>query len=268
MKRISFLLILLISASLISYSQDNFLMPDKFLPAKGDSLKIRLLTAKSLKEPKELAYNASKISDFWLFDGNKKADLTSKTAENALPVLIKKMDEQGLCLVGLNSAPTVRSMPKSRFADYLKEQGLDDMSKQFESNKKPFVKERITWYCKTLVKTEKNNRGIYDEKGGQQLEIVLLQNPYKLKYGDDMTAQILLEGKELKNANVEVLTLAANGAVFTNNYRTDQDGKAYFKVNRTGTWLIRLIQMSASKDTTADYESIGASFTFGFETQL
>lgn len=268
MKRISLILIFLISASSIAYSQDNFLLPDKFLPTKGDSLKIRLLTAKSLKDPKELAYNSTKISDFWLFDSNKKTDLKGKTSENATPVLAKKIEVQGLALFCLNSAPTVKSMPKSRFADYLKEQGLDEMSKQFESYKKPFVKERITWYCKTVVKTEKSSRGIYDEKAGQQLEIVLLQNPYKLKYGDDMTAQILLEGKGLKNANVEVLTLAENGAVFTNSYRTDQDGKAYFKVNRTGTWLIRLIQMSASKDTAADYESTGASFTFGFETQL
>ncbi|MDB5120988.1 MAG: hypothetical protein JWN56_2206 [Sphingobacteriales bacterium] len=268
MKRISLIIIFLISTSLIAYSQDNFLMPDKFLPAKGDSLKIRLLTAKSLKDPKELTYNSAKVSDFWLFDSNKKTDLKSKTSEDASPVLMKKIEEPGLALVGLNSAPTVRSMPKSRFADYLKEQGLDEISKQFESNKKPFVKERITWFCKTLVKAEKNSRGIFDEKVGQQLEIVLLQNPYKLKYGDDMTAQVLLEGKQLKNANVEVLTLTANGAIFTNSYRTDDDGKVYFKVNRTGTWLIRLIQMSASKDTTADYESIGASFTFGFETQL
>lgn len=268
MKRISIIIISLISISLAAYSQDNFLMPDKFALAKGDSLKIRLLTAKSLKDPKELAYSSAKVSDFWLFDSNKKTDLKTKTAEDATPVFAKKVEVSGLMLVGLNSAPTVRSMPKSRFADYLKEQGLDDMSKQFENNKKPFVKERTTWFCKTLVKTEKNSRGIFNEKSGQQLEIVLMQNPYKLNYGDDITAKILLEGKELKKANVEVLTLATNGSIFTNSYRTDEDGKVYFKVNRTGTWLIRLIQMSASNDATADYESMGASFTFGFETQL
>jgi uncharacterized GH25 family protein len=269
MKRIFLITLLLLNTSLLVFAQENYLLPTKFVLAPGDSLNVRLMTAKSFKDPKELPFTAAKVSDCWILEGSKKVDLKASSVENSLPVVARKLESAGLTLLGLSSAANVRSMPKSRFADYLKEQGLDELAKQFESNKKPFVKERITWFSKTLVKAEKNSRGTYDEKGGQQLEIVLLQNPYKLKYGDDMTAQILMLGKPLKLANVEVLTQALNGSVYTTNYRTDDDGKIYFKVNRTGTWLVRLIQTStAAADAGADYETFGANFTFGFEGQM
>ena len=78
-----------------------------------------------------------------------------------------------------------------------------------------------------------------------------------------MTAQVFFNDKPLINGSVEVLCKEASEKVSVRLVKTDKNGQVAFRLNKAGTWMIRLTHMLPSKDTDADWESFRATYTFG-----
>lgn len=259
-----FIILLVFSSILVTYSHDYFLLPDEFYLSKGQTLKVHLFVGDEFKELEERKYQSSKTTAFWLYDGGKKINLKESATDSLMPVLSQKLESSGLTLVAMERDYSEITLEKQKFIDYLNEEGLDKIAKEVKKDQKKAFKEKYTRYLKTLVSVDRPAGNLYDTKLKHKLEILLLQNPYKMKYGDDMISQVLFEGKPLANASVEVITKVMNGKVFTTGYRTDDKGQIYFKVNRSGTWMVRLVHMVRVKTGNTDFESFWASYTFGF----
>lgn len=264
MKKPLFITLLIFSGILATYPHDYFLLPDEFYLSKGQSLKVHLFVGDEFNELEERKYQSSKTTAFWLYDGGKKINLKESSTDSLMPVLSRKLENSGLVMVAMERDYDHITLDKQKFIEYLNEEGLDNIAKEVTKDQKKAYKEKYTRYLKTLVSVDRPAGNLYDEKLKQKLEILLLQNPYKMKYGDDMISQVLFEGKPLANANVEVLTKVMNGKIFATGYRTDDKGQIYFKVNRSGTWMVRLVHMLRNKTGEADFESFWASYTFGF----
>jgi uncharacterized GH25 family protein len=95
------------------------------------------------------------------------------------------------------------------------------------------------------------------------------QNPASVKVGDDMGIQVLFEGKPLANQLVYVSYATREEPIDANipelseyTLRTDENGRATFKITKADKWYIQMIHMQKIVDEDADYESNWSTITF------
>ena len=103
---------------------------------------------------------------------------------------------------------------------------------------------------------------------GQKLEILLLQNPYTLKPGDELDVQVLFDGKPAPDLLVRALNDDGDQLIATSKRRTDARGIARFTLKRAGLWLVRLVLLqpcSAAADVDCadvDWQSYWSAYSF------
>jgi uncharacterized GH25 family protein len=103
---------------------------------------------------------------------------------------------------------------------------------------------------------------------GHRLEIIPEQNPYELRFGNEISFQVLIDGKPAANRVVRAGCEGFHGHdpsgahVKFHTLRTDEDGRATFLISQKGVWYVSLIHMRAIDDRDADYESNWATLTF------
>ncbi len=257
-----------VMSGIAAFSQQYLLLPDEFYPAKGQSVGTKLLTGREFSEMVNMKYQSSNTAAFWLYEGSKKTDLKAVTTDSLSPVNTRKFESAGLAMLSMERRTLGAEMNKSEFITYLQEESLAELTDKVENTGQSYFKEKQTFYLKTLLAVDKASGNIYSQKLGHDLEILLLQNPCKMMYGDDLTAQLLFKGKPLNNALVAVYTKGPSGKTFTTTYSSDLEGKIYFKLNRSGTWMINTVHMEPAEDKKiADYDSWRANYTFGFKEQ-
>jgi Domain of unknown function (DUF4198) len=180
-------------------------------------------------------------------------------------------EKPGTGLAGLAAIPDYIALPAEMFAEYLEHEGLVDALAEFKAtNKLGTIRERYTKHAKALFQVGAPLTDDFKQKLGYKAEIFLDQNPGGLKVGDDMGLQVLLEGKPLKNQLLYV-SHASRGeqpkaSVAQNSLyalRTDENGRAKFKITSTDKWYVQLIHMQKLvNDEDADYESNWSTITF------
>jgi uncharacterized GH25 family protein len=101
----------------------------------------------------------------------------------------------------------------------------------------------------------------YKKSAGLKLEIRPLENLYSKKVGDNLSFQIMFDGKPLPGRTV----FADNRESATQKMITDREGKITMKLERSGLWLVRLVYMQrcAADCGEADWESFWSAFSFG-----
>ena len=154
------------------------------------------------------------------------------------------------------------------FDAYLREDGMEyiieERARLGESQKEG--RERYSRYIKTLLQVGEKRDGIYKKKTGLRLDITPLQNPYTKRPGDSLLFRVLFEGKPLANK----IAFADNrdGETFAKQQvTTDANGKFTVKLDRKGTWLVRMVFMQRCKTDCgeADWESFWGAYSFGVE---
>jgi uncharacterized GH25 family protein len=92
-------------------------------------------------------------------------------------------------------------------------------------------------------------------------QIVPAANPYSVAIGGTLTVQVLFRGKPLARQAIA----AANrfhGDIQPQRLRTDAQGRATFRIDCGGDWMIRLVHMEPSDRPGADWRSWWTSLTF------
>ncbi len=119
---------------------------------------------------------------------------------------------------------------------------------------------------KALTCTGEGGGKFHEALEDQELEITLSQSPYKLQYGDDIIGTVYFKGKPISGLAVMVYVKSAGDNVYQNEYHTDDQGRFFFKLNRSGNWLIQTAYAiaSASETSDSDYDYWQSSFSFGF----
>lgn len=243
-------------------AQSYYLMPGGFFPEKGQMTDVGVFYGKGFDTVKAKKLPVSQLADASLYAGGKPINLLSanKDAESHLSV---QLNNSGLCMVTAKKELSESEIDREDVIRQLSDEGFPELSGKVSDKEEMSINNIFA--LKTLLMAAKPSGNEYSEKTGHDLELVLLQNPYKLKYGEDLTAQILFKGKPLGKIRAEVYTKTLNGTVFPSENISDEDGKIYIKLNRSGDWMIKVINIAPAEK--ADYNRWCSTYTFGFRSE-
>lgn len=250
---------------LVSFIPDHFLMPENFYLHKGEKFNLHLLSGENLVKEREVPYAAKQTTKFMIYEGSKKTDLAPLTKNDATPILNYGIQNSGLVLVQMNSNE-LNEIPREDFLPYLTEQGYDEIADKLKNSNALNFTEKYNRYLKTLITVDDPSGNAYEKVLNDDFEIILKKNPYKLNYGDDITALVNFKGKPF-TGQVMLYIKTESGNVYPQKLASDAAGKVYFSVSREGIYLLRATKFEASKGKEADYESWVASYTFSFSNR-
>lgn len=260
------LLILAAAIGLAATTHDFFLLPEFFFMHKGDKLNLHLLSGDQFVKDAEVAYQPAKTTRFMLYSGSKKIDLIKAAKDSAMPVLSYEMVSPGQSLIEMTRGYEFSFTSRDAYAEFLNNQGLNKMAEKVKGGSQFRIKEKYTRYLKTLVSVDNQDGNAFEKILNEDFEIILKQNPYKKKYGDDMVALLKFKGKPAPAAAMELYIKTTTGNVYTQNLTTSNDGEVTFNLSREGVYLLRAVRIEPTTDKDADYESWWASFTFPFSS--
>ena len=254
---------LLIALFLISYAHEYILIAENFKVKKGDTLNVHLFVADGFNIEMERPLQASITKNYSLETSNGTIDLLQEGKTGSLPILQRPVDFEGLGLIHIERDFAKITLENNKFLDYLKEDHIENI--QIDASKQKEQKERYARYIKCLVQSgTSNSNQLYKKQIGQKFEIILLNNPYQLKIGNQINAQIFFEGKPLVNKVITIRNRTGGEHATKQIARTNEKGICSFKLNRQGDWFIHATHMIKSTDqSAADWESHWTSYSFG-----
>ncbi len=265
MKKIIFILFILFISYFLS-AHEYILIAYKYRVQKGDTLEMHLFASDGFNIELERPMQTSITKKFELISENGITDLLAITKNGALPILNYKVDFEGLGLLHIERDYARNVLPTDEFLNYLRNDHIENITVPNNPAKK-LQRERYTRYIKALVQSgDKYNDTLYKTITKQKIEIVLLQNPYKLTIGNQLKVQLFFMGKPLKNKVVTTRNRTGDKPVITQTSRTDGNGICSFKLSRKGDWFVHVTHMIPCPDKAdSDWESFWTSYSFGIQ---
>jgi uncharacterized GH25 family protein len=179
------------------------------------------------------------------------------------PVGMVQLGTSGTFIAGYYSQRSKAELEGEKFEEYLKEKGLLHilaLRTKRNENDKPGV-EWFSRCAKTLITVDQDIQGPYNEWMGFPLEIVPLQHPLTYEVGTKYTLQVFYLREPLAGVLVEAFSKKEPKEILTT--RTDKEGKAVFKLPRTGLWLFNTVHMlEVENNPEVQWESYWASLNF------
>jgi uncharacterized GH25 family protein len=169
----------------------------------------------------------------------------------------------GIHVIAVETTPKVLELDADKFNEYLVTDGLPHIFRLRAKEKtlnQP-AKERYRKSPKALVMVGDKEAGAWDKAAGLPLEILPLQNPFKLKIGDTLRVRVVLQGKPLAQANLG-WHRPGDGDTPAGTVRADAAGEALIPIAATGLMTIRLAHMTRPKTADYEWESYWTTLTF------
>lgn len=184
-----------------------------------------------------------------------------------LPAVRMPAGGPGLVRLVYHSLPSeLRHDDFSKFADYAREEGLDDLVPRHRRRGLPetgFI-ELFSRCAKALVAV---GAGAGEDRPvGLPLEIVVETNPYRVSPADPVVVRLLRRGAALPGAQVSVFHRRPDGGLEVRRLRADANGRAPVAAG-AGFFLISAVQIeepdpALAARTGAAWHSYWASATF------
>jgi len=241
-------------------AHDFWIEPSTFRPAVGATVALRLFVGPHF-EGEPFPRVPPLVSKFVLVSAAGEQAIAGGPGDD--PAGTVRVAEPGLAIVGYRSFNYPVSLDAAKFEDYLKEEGLEKISKmraeRGESGKP--AREVFSRCAKALLDVGGAGRAGFDRPLGFTLELLPEKNPYALRPGDSLTVRLLLDGKPLAGALVHAQLHGQPGV--TSAARTGRDGRATLGLAKPGFWMIKAVEMGpAPAGADADWQSLWASLTF------
>jgi len=258
--------VLLCGILFTAFAHEYILIAYKYKVAKGDTLEMHLFVADGFNIELERPMQTSITKNFELINENGVIDLLATTTNGTLPIINYRVDFNGAGLLHMERKYARNILPTAKFLEYLKEDHIENIKVKGESLKK-MQRERYTRYIKALVQSgNKTSDTLHKTITGQKFEIVLLQNPYKLRIGSVLQVRLYFNGKPLGNKVLTARNRMGNQPSISLTSRTDVNGLCSFKLNRKGDWFIHGTHMIPCPDVAdSDWESFWTTYSFGIE---
>lgn len=250
-------------------AHEMFLKPENTSPAPDSAQVVRLINGTFAKS--ENAITRDRMADVSIVAGGNvtKPRPSDWYDDENSSYLNYDSGDTGTKVIGVSTKAKIIAMPPDAFIAYLKHDGILDTLEVFEAeNTLTEVRERYSKHVRTIVQVGDTKSESFATQLDYPVEIILDQNPYELRFGDNIGFQVLVKGKPVENQLVRASYEGfhghdASGGHF-NSYdmRTDADGRAGFLLNNKALWYISLIHMQKIDDPEADYESNWATITF------
>ncbi len=175
----------------------------------------------------------------------------------------------GTHVLGASIKPRLLSLPGAEFNAYLKEEGLDDVLARRASQKRlnEPSKERYSKYVKAILQVGDTPTDTYAVALCLAADIVLEDNPERLRPGSRVRVRCLVDGKPWAGK-----TVFAGGRRGSTDRRlpqqrlvTDADGRAVLDITAAGAWYVKFVAMVQVNEPEANYESKWATLSFGVQ---
>jgi uncharacterized GH25 family protein len=231
----------------------------------GDTCVLRLLVGDELQAELERPLQRELTTRFEWLSPDESVDLLDQTPENAQPVLERKVTREGGALVVMDRSFVLTEGTYERFVAFLEHEDAVDLAREVSqvAAETP-MRRRYARNLKALVRVgDIGAQRLHDRRVGQELEILLLDDPWSVKPGAEMTVQLLFRGEPVEGLPVKALVETADGSVAVLKARTDADGKAAFALANRGGWVIRATLVRPSEDReAADWDTHYATYSF------
>ena len=254
-------------------AHDYWLEPENVPAGKGEEIALHLRMGERLKTEEERPLQKERIARFELFsDRAKKRDLLATGQEGQLPVA-KLRTEAGASLAVMDRTQRPIAIDSEKFNYYLAEEGQDALIalRARLGQTAQGGKEVYTRSLKALIQ-DRDVAGtipstLYKRRVGQRLEILLENDPGRIKPEKGLTVKVLFEGKPLAGAKVFACRRdPGESGVVALTATTSAQGLAEFKLDQAGLWLVRLVHFRVPTErrpeSTAPWESFWASYSF------
>lgn len=231
---------------LATLAHDFWIEPSAFRPDTGQIVGVRLRVGQELlgdPVPRDPS-----LVDRFVLNGSPVVG-----RDGSDPAGYFRVDASGLLVVGYQSHFSRVEMTAEKFNQYLKEEGLDRIPRQTST-----VHDAFSRCAKSLVLAGPAAPAQADRVLGFTLELVAEKNPYA---SGDLPVRLLYQGRPM--AGALVVAFNRRNAAERQSVRTDQQGRATFRIAQPGLWLVKAVHMiPAPKSADAEWASYWASLTF------
>jgi uncharacterized GH25 family protein len=182
-------------------------------------------------------------------------EIPTRTASAHALKLTATLGESGIAAVWAESKPKFIELTPKQVDEYLEEIGaMDTVGREWKARGAGARwRENYTKHARTFVQVgEPGQDSSWKEPVGMAFEIVPEQDPTALLSDDRLTVGLLKNGKPLADFPVG---LVAAGAKTGSIQRTDAQGRASFRLDRAGWWLLRATHIERSSKPGLDWES-------------
>jgi uncharacterized GH25 family protein len=255
----------LILFCMLSYAEELWMKPTKFLYKVGENLVVNFRLGDNFFG---LAWNfeTPQIVGVELHQKNVKKDLKSKVTKDPKINLSTPLELEGTYVLTLQTSEELVETQAKAFNEYLDDYALDDANYSRKKNNETDKNgtEIVTRYSKLIVQSGEKLDNTFRKEIGFPVEILPEENPYSLKVGSPVHFKILYNKKPLFGVRVKVWNLY-NNKVSVQNIFAQQDGVIETHITNNGSWMVSFAKMIPSKESRADWQTLRASLVFGIK---
>jgi uncharacterized GH25 family protein len=240
-------------------AHDMWIEPTTFVPDPGENVGARLRVGQDfVGDP--LPRDPALINQFVVDGPGGRKPVPGRTGGD--PAGLLRFAAPGFFVVGYRSNPSVVEETAEKFAQFLKEEGLEAVAEQrARRGETGGVRERFSRSAKALLLSGSPSATEGDRSLGFLLELVAERNPYLMKAGDELPVRLTYEDRALAGTLVVAMNRAAPWEKISS--RSDKDGRVRLRLSRGGIWLVKAVHLvPAPASSGAEWESIWASLTF------
>jgi len=179
---------------------------------------------------------------------------TRKSAAHSLR-FSAPLPEPGIATICVELAPKMLELTPPKVKEYLDEIAASaEIRQAWETAAQPrHWREEYTKHAKTFVRVGQPSADrSWAEPAGMTLEIVPEKDPTALHSGDELPVRVLRQGKPFPSFPVG---LVREGDPHDTVLRTDAEGRATFRLDRAGRWLLRGTDLRRSTKPSLEWES-------------
>ena len=245
----------------VAPAHDFWIEPSSYRLEPNSLVQIALRVGERFDRGEPVVRNASRIERFVVIGPGGEQPVIGK--DGADPAGVIRPEQPGLYTVVYRNVPSRIELEAEKFEAYLREEGLDAIitSRRDRGESAKPGKEQYSRCAKSLLWAGSGPAKGFQKPVGLPLELVPDKNPYKLGSGEELPVRLLLDGKPVQDALIVAVPRGAPDRKLS--ARTGTDGRASFKLEPGGAWLINCVHMArAPAGAEVDWISLWASLSF------
>ena len=256
----------ILSMSLVAsiFAHDLFLKTDSYFLKPNSKFTVQIMNGTF--QASEGAVSFARLNDVSVVSDGKRVhpQETDFTKNETTAFMNLTTGAAGTYVIGLSTKSREIALKAADFNEYLREDGLPDTleERRKTGELEKDAKERYAKHVKAILQVGKKQTDDYKTVLGYPVELIPQQNPYKLKKGDTIEILCLKDGKPLAGQVVLAGREESGRIKSSPELRSNAKGIVKLKLDGSGKWYVKFINMVKLDDPALNYESKWTTLTF------
>ena len=238
----------------LAYGHEFWLQPNIYRADPGTEINISVYVGQNYRGD-SLPYIPDWVARFEAISNSSAANIMAGIGDDPAGRFV--LSTPGQYVVSYLGHPESTDIGPLKFRQYLKDAGLEHLVKEQQLSREKSIHEQYIRCAKTII--DAGGEGPVMEPAGLILEIVPLQNPYRVRAGKKLTVKVLFDGKPLVSALL--IAFPRSRSEMPIKVRTDQSGLASVPLH-PDEWLLHVVHLVPVDDGVTDWKSYWGSLTF------